>query len=434
VSPPPSGRALRPLPAWHRWLPRVYYGWAVAVGTSLVASVVVGVGFYGIAVFLDALCSEHGWSRPAVSFATTLYFVTSGIAGSAIGRAVDRQGPRVWIGAGGAVMALAVFAVGRVEEPWQLALVYPLLAIGFAMAGPIPTGTLISHWFARRRARAMSVSQTGVSVGGILLVPLATAVILEAGFEAATRGLSLLLIAVVVPLAIFVLRDDPREHGLEPDGDGAQPEARFQGVEACDDRLWSARDALRTRTFWLLVTAFGCILFCQVDVPMHQPSLLRLRLDAGTAALAVSTTASGSLIARLVVGSFADRVSKRRLGIGLIGMQATALLGFAFAESAPTLFAASLVFGFTIGNLFMLQMLLVGELFGLRSFGTVLGLPQLLTQTLSGLGPLALGLLHAAFGGYPAGLVVLVGVALVAAVALSRVRAPAARDQRITAS
>ena len=49
---------------------------------------------------------------------------------------------------------------------------------------------------------------------------------------------------------------------------------------------------------------------------------------------------------------------------------------------------------------------------------------QLLTQTLSGLGPWALGLLYAGFGGYAPGLAVLAGVALVAAGVLSRVRPP----------
>jgi Na+(H+)/acetate symporter ActP len=90
----------------------------------------------------------------------------------------------------------------------------------------------------------------------------------------------------------------------------------------------------------------------------------------------------------------------------------------------PALYLASLVFGFTIGNLFMLQALLVGDLFGMRSFGKVMGLLQLLTQTVSGLGPWALGLLYAGFGGYAPGLAVLAGVALVAAGVLSRVRPP----------
>ena len=422
---PPPADGPRPLPALHRLAPGVFYGWPVVAGTSVLSCIVVGVGFYGLAVFLDALCTERGWSRPAVSFATTLYFVTSGIAGSVIGRSVDRRGPRPWIAAGGIVMAVAVLAIGQVEAAWQLVVVYPLLAVGFAMTGPVPTGALITRWFVARRALAMSIANTGVSIGGIVLVPVTAALILDEGLAVATRWLALLLVASTLPMAIFVLRADPRDHGLEPDGApplASSPTARPEGQS--DDRLWSARDALRTRTFWILVAAFGGILFCQVGVAMHQLSLLRQHLDAPTAALAVSATAFGSALARLVVGSFADRVSKRRLGAMLMVLQAAAIMGLAVADAGITLFAASIAFGFTIGNLFMLQTLLVGELFGMRSFGTVLGLLQLLTQTTSGLGPVALGLLHAAFGAYPPGLWVLACVALGAAAVLSRVRPP----------
>ena len=429
---PPQGHRPRPLPALDRLLPGVFYGWIVIAGTFLLSCIVVGVGFYGLAVFLDALCTERGWSRPAVSFATTLYFVTSGIAGSAIGRSVDRRGARVWFAGGGIVMALAVLAIGQVEVAWQLVIVYPLLAVGFAMTGPVPTGSLITRWFVTRRALAMSVANTGVSVGGIVLVPLTAAMIQDQGLEVTTRWLALLLVASTLPMAFFVLRSDPRDHGLEPDGGppAPAPSPEPDAAALADQRLWSTREALRTRTFWTLVVAFGGILFCQVGVAMHQLSLLRGHLEPGTAALAVSTTAFGSAAARLVVGTFADRVSKRRLCVLLMVLQAAAILGFSLARGGVPLFVASIAFGFTIGNLFMLQALLVGELFGMRSFGTVLGLLQLLTQTTSGLGPVALGLLHAGFGAYPPGLRVLAGVALASAVVVSRVRAPAPATPR----
>ena len=46
---------------------------------------------------------------------------------------------------------------------------------------------------------------------------------------------------------------------------------------------------------------------------MHQLAMLRERLEPATAALAVSATAAGSIVARLLVSRFADRWDKRRL-------------------------------------------------------------------------------------------------------------------------
>ncbi len=421
-TPPDPPSRPRPLPALGRLLPDVYYGWVIAVGASLLSFLVVGIGFYGMAVFLDALCSERGWPKASVSFATTLYFVTSGLAGPLIGRSVDRHGARTWIGVGSIVMALALLAIGRVGVPWQLALAYPLLAMGFSMAGGIPSSAIVTRWFVARRARAMSVAQTGVSVGGVVLVPLAVGLIAREGLEATTRLLAGLLVAGVLPLAIFVLRDAPQEHGLAPDG-GVVPASGLSPLDsAAQQRTWRTREALRTRAFWILVASFSVILFCQVATAMHQISLLRDHMDGTRAAFAVSTTAFGSIVARLVVGSFADRVSKRRVGMALMLLQACALVTFALASEVAALYGASLVFGFTIGNLFMLQMLLVGEIFGVTSYATVMGLLQLLTQTASGLGPFALGLLYSAFGAYRPGLLILAALAVAAAAILSRVR------------
>lgn len=410
-------------PPLQRLAPRVYYGWILAVGVSLQSFMVVGVGFYGMAVFLDALCSEQGWNRTSVSFATTLYFVTTGLAGPWVGRAVDRYGPRRWMAAGSLVMASGLLGVGTVTAPWQLGLVYPLLAVGFAMTGAVPSSAIVTRWFVARRARALSIAQTGVSVGGVVLVPLVTGLVLEHGLGLATRVLAAGLVGVVLPVSGLVLRDDPHELGLAPDGD-VPPAAHVAAAHAAAGPAWSRRAAARTATFWGLVAAFGGILFCQVGTAMHQISVLRVHMEPRLAALALSTTAGGSIVARLVVGSFADRVDQRRLGVALILLQAGALATFALAESTVALFAASLAFGFTIGNLFMLQSLIVADLFGVRSFGTVLGLLQLVTQTASGLGPLALGALHEALGGYPPGLFVLVGLALAAAAVLARVPRP----------
>jgi MFS family permease len=59
-----------------------------------------------------------------------------------------------------------------------------------------------------------------------------------------------------------------------------------------------------------------------------------------------------------------------------------------------------LVVGFTIGNIYMMQSLLVGDTFGLVSFGTVFGLIGVVTQTASGLGPFAVGVIEDLTGGY----------------------------------
>ena len=401
-------------PPLQRLLPKFYYGWIVAVGASINSFVIVGIGFYAMAVFLDALSNERGWSRTSVSFATTLYFITSGLVGPWVGRAVDRFGPRVAIGAGALGMAAGLVLLGQIEEPRQLWQVYPILAVGFAMASAIPSSAMVTRWFERRRAQAMSIAQTGVSVGGVVLVPFITSSLIERGLATTTQLLAILLCALVWPVTGLLLRDDPRPLGWRPDGEAPSATASTVALGP----LWSQREAARTGAFWRLVLAFSGILFCQVGAAMHQLSVVREHLPPEIAALALSTTAAASIVGRLVVGSFADRIDQLKLTVGLVALQALSIATLGLASTALPLFLASAGFGFTIGNVFMLQSLLVAQLFGVRSFGTVLGLVQLLTQTASGLGPLALGAMSEGMGGYAPGLAVMATTAWAASWAL----------------
>jgi MFS family permease len=410
------------LPALARVAPRVFYGWWVAFGACLISFVCAGIGFYSQGVLLDALCHERGWSRATVAGATSVYFVVTGVAGLPVGRGVDRIGSRTFIALGAPLLALSLFGVGRVDSQPMLYVCALGMALGAALSGAVPTAAIVTRWFARLRARAMTVSQTGVSIGGILLVPLSTYLIRERGLATATEALAALVLCVALPVTAFVLRGGPAEYGLAVDGGALDP--LDADTPAPVDRHYTTRAALRTRAFWGLALAFGLGLFAQVGFLAHQLAGLREKLEPADAALTVSATALGSVLGRLLVGPFGDRIEKRKIAIALFSVQAVATLAFSRALGGAALGSASFVFGLTMGNIFMLQPLLVAEYFGVGSFASVLGSLQLVTQLASGLGPVAVGIAFERLGGYPLPLAGLSCLAVSAALVLVRVRPP----------
>jgi sugar phosphate permease len=394
----------------------------VVAGSFLLSGVLVGLGFYGLSVFLDALCSSRGWSRASVSGATTLFFLVSAVTGTLVGRSVDRHGGRGWIAAGACLMAVGLLGIGRVGRPSHLFAAYAVTAAGLGMSSGVPIGAILSRWFVARRARALAVSQSGVSVGGALVVPFASGLIESRGLEHAVLWLAALVVVVTLPVVLFVLRWDPVDHGLEPDGELRHRPENPLLSDAVQHRTWQGREALRTPSFWLLTASFGAVLFAQNGFLMHEVAYLRERVG-DLAPWAVSATALGSVAGRLIVGSFADYVSKTRVVQGIFLVQGLALAMLAAFEDPLPVFASALVFGLTIGNVFMMQSLLAAELFGMRSFGRVFGMVQLITSVTGALGPLALGLLFE-IGGYVPAIRGLVVVPLAAALLISLLRPP----------
>ena len=77
-----------------------FYGWRIVAAVFVMLAVSSGLGFYGLAVFLEALTSLQGFSVSAVSGATALLFVVSGIAGLFVADLITRYDPRLPIAAG----------------------------------------------------------------------------------------------------------------------------------------------------------------------------------------------------------------------------------------------------------------------------------------------------------------------------------------------
>ncbi len=406
---------------------RVFYGWWVALGTCAVSFVGAGIGFYCLGVFIDPLVKAHGWSKSEVSYAITLFFITGGVLGIVIGRVVDQRGPRFVLIFGAVEMAVCLFLLGHITALWQLYAVYAAMALGYGCLSNVTVSAVVARWFIHKRARALSLTMTGTSLGGVLLVPAATAVISTYGFTAATTLLGVLALGLILPVALFVIRRDPAQMGLLPDGYALT--SLSQGREgagplglAFQTRLWTRTEAMRTTAFWAITVGFALVLVGQTAYLIHQLSFLKGIIGAGQAAVAVSATAGGSVVGRLVMGTFADRLDKRRLAIGCVLIQSVSLMLVAHTESTVLLYAGTLGIGLTMGNIYMMQSLLVGECFGLASFGTVFGLVSVLAQIGSAIGPAVAGRLFDATGSYRLSFTLLSLIGLFAAVLIQFAR------------
>ena len=115
--------------------------------------------------------------------------------------------------------SLSLCALPFIGNLVQLFAVYVVFGAGFAASALIPATTLVTRWFRRRRAVALSVASTGLSLGGVVLTPLSALMIDTLGFRLAMPLLALLFVVGVIPVALIWLRPDPESMGLLPDGD-----------------------------------------------------------------------------------------------------------------------------------------------------------------------------------------------------------------------
>lgn len=397
---------------------------------AVVMFATVGVGYYGLAVFLQPLQEENGWSNAAVSGATGLYFSVTGVTGFILGPSIDRRGPIRFMTVGVTLVGVSALLLSQVDQLWQLYAVYLFQAIAFGMAGSVAVNSIMARWFITKRAKAMSISSTGVSLGGVILSPLGTWLVGRGGVSLAALVMGALVLAIGLPIVTSVLVWDPAQVGLEPDGGAPDAAVASEALgERVQRRVWTRAEAARTIPFWAIIIAFLLVLMAQTGFILHQIAFLTGRMgSANAAALALSTTAFGSIIARFALGQVADRLDKRRLSSALFALQGLAVLGLLMTQSRWISYALVMIIGFTIGNIYMMQTLLVAEIFGLVSMGTVFGVIGLAAQVGSGLGPFAIGWLEDITGSYTLPFTIGSALTLLAAIIVLFAKAPPPRD------
>jgi MFS family permease len=379
----------------------MYHGWKVVGGAFLIAVFGWGFGFYGIGVFLATLVEQHGWTNSSVASAVTMLYLVGAVLIACAASGFERFGPRRVVLVAMVAMGTAAVALTRITQPWQLYLVFPLMAVGWAGMSGAALNIIVAPWFERRRGLAISIAFNGAAVGGALLVPALVFLIERIGFQAGVLWLVLGMAAVLTPLVSWLLVRGPEALGLGPDGDPPEDE---DTRPATDEGDRSARDYLRTWHFWSVSLPFALGLTAQISLIIHQVSFLKPLIGTPGAALAVSLTSISAVMGRLIVGLFVDRVNRRAVVAGNFLLQAAAVTLMLAVPGPAVLYAACVMFGLGVGNTTSLPSVVVQSEFPRAAFGRVVGAIIAINQFTYSFGPGFLGWLRDAYGSYAAAL------------------------------
>lgn len=375
-----------------------FYGWYVVYALGLVMTTTAGLAFYNLPVLLDAFVTQHSFPVSIVSNGTAIFFVAAGVAGVIAGQLIDRFDPRYAILGGTVIASLALLSVGWITEPWQLFAFYAVFGFAYGACGLIPTTTIVARWFHRRRALALSISSTGLSLGGVVFTPISALLVFNLGLAAAAPWIALAFFLGVVPATLFIVRASPAVMGLKPDGEiheegsPAQPDVPHMPLA----EVW------RSRFFVAVAVGFLFALGAQVGGIAHIYRLVNTRVDVETAATAVALLAVTSLVGRLVVGWLLTWIGSRVMTIGLMLFQTATLVLLAFAEGRIFILGAAALFGVNAGSMLMMQPLLLAEAFGVRDYGRIYSISMVAGVFGYALGPVLVGFLYEASGGYAA--------------------------------
>ena len=262
--------------------PKRFYGWTTLIGLMVAYAGLCGDITYAYGLFLPAMSETFHWSRSSLSGPYVLFFVIGGLLGPVAGMTIARFGPRKNIIGFNLIAALGLLGLSQTNALWQVYLFFGAMAgLGIAFGEFIPITTVINHWFIRRRSMAMGLFLASGGVGGFVFPPLISTLISDLGWRWAWGYLAGQHLFLTVILGGILIRNRPEDMGQYPDGIPETP-----GTPALNQRVqrrpvyqtavdWTAGEAMRTPSLWMIMALFSIILFVTNMLTTHQVAYLQ---------------------------------------------------------------------------------------------------------------------------------------------------------------
>jgi sugar phosphate permease len=383
-----------------------YYGWVVTavVGLAIFPTVAYRPAIIGL--LYPSMQETFGWSRSSLGGAVFLGSALVIVAAPLAGRLADRYGAWLVLNAATVLMGLCLIGLGAVSKLWMFYLLFGVGYATFAGVNRVAITSAMAQWFVRRRGTAMGFVTLMLGLGFIVIPLLAERVLDGSGWSAAWYVLGFLMLAVALPGGVLLYRNRPADVGQAPDGrtpsDTVAVAVADQGAAtAASEVQWTAREAARTRTLWMLVASISLLEMSRNGIGIHMIAHMTEQGMSPTFAAASFSIAGVTMVPMSVsLGLFVDAVGARAAyGVAALSVLIMGVLVI-FTSSNAMAIPIGITMGIGAGGVDMIMRIIFANYFGRASAGTVMGIVTPFIVVSLGLGALISGVMYDIQGSY----------------------------------
>jgi len=358
-----------------------FYGW-INMAVIFLFNIAVMMMMMAFGQFLPFWLQDFpGWNRPAITGAQTVSLILTGLSAPMVGIYIMKWGAKRAIVLGNILSVIALVFLSFQTKIWHLYLGSGvILGMGMSIGGMLATMTVINNWFIARRSLALAVSMASIGLTGAIFSPLLMTMITSIGWRITYRIIAAVVFVCCVLLPGLFIKNRPEDLGQVPDGPfslktgGMKPGGAPQKRPYATPVDFTAKEALRTRTLWLLVI-YGTLSFFTMNGLM--PNQIDFLRDVGisyiNASIAAGILSAVMLISSLGIGFLGLRFSMHSLAIGSMAIAVAGYVTILFAHSMPVVLAYCVILGIGFG----IQSIAMGNIFpnffGVSEFPKIMG-------------------------------------------------------------
>ena len=354
----------------------MYYGWFIVTGALISQLFVTGFMTYAFSTLVIPIQETFGVGREQVMLGFSVSALIGLVLSPIVGVLVDRFPARGLMAFGAASYGLGLLALAQVDS---ITVFIPLYGITLSLAnllmGPLVTTTSVSRWFLENRARALGVTALGTSLGGIVVPELFSIWLQDGTWRDCLHNLGLMILAVVLPYALFVMREPP---SVVSPVEAETPESSAyndNSVASVADDAPGLLQILRNRQFWLISLALGSMIAVYSGLMNNlAPFAREVGGSDDQGVRLIMLVAIGGFVGKLGFGFAADKIQLRIAFWSALALLLVTQLLFWSAWSFNWVLLGGLLMGLAAGGLLPVWGALIAAVFGLGSYGRVMGL------------------------------------------------------------
>lgn len=392
----------------------MYYGWAVVAAGMLANAFMVGAFFSSYGLFVLPVGEEFGLSRADANSGLVIVSLGIAVISPFLGRLLDRSSVRQVMKIGAAFFGGGLIVLSLSSNLWLcLAVLSIIMPLGIMCACSMTVPLLIVRWFKLLPARAMLISNLGLSIGGAALPLLAAYLIQGYGWRTA-----LLILGALAGVAMFgsavIMRDHPRANDVEAGMKETVPERPR-------DKPVSVRVLLRSPLFWVVNLSGALVIATGTAFTISLAPFARDHgLSLVEAASLVSAMSIAGFAGKLILAVIGDRFDKALILAATYVGGALAVMAIVFADEFSSMLVGVAIIGFIGGFTTPILNAVIADIFGRESFGTVTGLAQPLQSVASMAAIRLAGEVYDRTGRYDIFLFAKIAIGLIAGAAMVR--------------
>ena len=376
---------------------RVYYGWYILASLFIFMGIAM-MSRNSFGLFLKPMLGDFPVSRAAVSLPVSISLILYGISQPIGGLLIPRFGNRRVIIWGTALTCVGFIGMSTVQSVWGIYLFFGLL-VGIGGIGNSFTAftPMIGNWFQERRGTALSIVSSGTSVGQMTLLPAFAFLIPWLGWRETFLVMGSAFALLMLPLALFVIRDKP---GDAPAASAPGKAASAAAPSAVPyDLPWV--QCLHKTPFVLLATSFFTCGFTVTVMSVHWvPFATDVGFSPALAAAAFAVGGGLNTVGGLVAGPLSDRLGRKVPLSSVYIFRGVGFLIFLFFKNDVTVWLVPMMIGLSWIATVPLTAALTGDFFGPRNVGVLFGLVSLSHQLGAGLAAWLAGYIFDVTGSY----------------------------------